>query len=182
MVPPTRALSPRSVMTANPSLAHPYHYKELQELFGMELPMDDRDANDDDDGTINTYERVLKECEQLQPPAVPSASRTTLWFLGNYHRHSEPSLRPLYPGRQTIPRSRQTQSDSALLPAPSGSALRKGRFSESPPLTATPSPKGVVAPLHHERHVRFQARIQVHSYQPPVESWAAEGWSQWFGI
>ena len=203
VVPPTRALSPKSVMASNnPSMAH-HQFKELQLLFGLlEMPMDENDANDDD-LTINTYERVLKDCEQSlpPPPTLPQhASRLspyyshnpplwTSWFLGNYHRHSEPSLRTQQHSQgRTISRSRQTQSDSALLPTPMGSALRTGRFSHSrstttPPtasINPTPCPKEAI--IRERRHVRFQARIQVHSYQVPVESWAAEGWSQWFGI
>jgi hypothetical protein len=197
VVPPSRALSPKSVM-APPNSSAMYDFKDLLR-YGLDIPTEE--DGHDDDMSVNTYERMLKDCEQPAAPPLLSSARLlspyhneplwTSWFGGTYHRHSEPSLRH-YPQGRRISRSRQTQSDSALLPSPMGSALRRGRFSSSSHMgetpasttstTTTPCPQKDAAAPQPRRQVRFQARIQVHSYQPPVESWAAEGWSQWFGI
>jgi hypothetical protein len=169
VVPPARAVSPMSVMAQSP-----WDAQDVMEMYGLER---DFQKCGPDDFSINTYERTLKDCEDLPAPAhsclspYQNAPLWASWFSRSYH-HSEPSLRMnlLRMDHGSMPPSRQVQSDSNLIIAsPKASALRKGRFS-----TGSPSPKS--------SHVRFQARIQVHSYHPPVESWAAEGWSQWFGI
>lgn len=175
--PPTRAVSPVSVMARNTTL-------------GMEGILDLQRAlqEDEEDDLLNTYERTLKDCEAPRRKSLYPYQNAPLWMSWFSHR-SEPSLRPslwslgVAPGGggAGLHRSRQGQSDSALLCAtpPLVSALRRGRFSSTKGvqvhnIRASTPPSG--------QHVRFQPRIEVRAYQPPMESWSAEGWSQLFGI
>lgn len=170
---PPRSCSPMSVMVDPYSCQHPY--SPTMELLLLEQAL----REDSDTDSMNTYERTLRGCEvapdwrSKQPCISPhmNAPLWVSWFTRN--NASAPSLllrtSGLLQTRATLSKNRQVQSDSALHTTPLRSVLRQGRFSQNKPAT-------------NARHVHFQPRIQVCSYQPPVESWAAEGWSQWFGL
>ncbi len=168
---PPRTRSPMSVMVDPYSYQHPY--SPTMELLLLEQAL----GEENDVDSMNTYERTLKDCEVVPDwrkrqsfvsPYV-NAPLWMSWFTKN--NASAPSLRTnglLLRTGGTLSQTRQVQSDSALHTIPLRSALRQGRFSQNKPAT-------------NSHHVHFQPQIQVCSYQPPVESWAEEGWSQWFG-
>lgn len=170
IIPPTRSVSPMCVM-ADPYYQPPYSSPTLDMLLsghGVEQ------QNEDDD-SMNTYERTLKSCEVLPNWRLPTTSpyeNAPLWMSWFTKRNASAPTLGLRGLGGPLTRSRYVQSDSALHTTPLKSALRQGRFSGGVAKTSTTSLRN---------HVHFQPRIQVCSYQPPVESWAAEGWSQWFG-
>jgi len=168
---PPRSRSPMSVIVD--PFSHQHAYSATMELLQLEQAFREECEAD----SINTYERTLKNCEvtpdwRKKHPFVSPYMNPPLWMSWfTKNNASAPSLRAsgLYRMGAPLSQRRQVQSDSALHTTSLRSALRQGRFSLNKPAT-------------NARQVHFQPRIQVCSYQPPVESWAAEGWSQWFGI
>ena len=120
----------------------------------------------EEDASINTYERILKRCEVIVESPRNAFEGRPLWtqlFINSAPTlHSSPRWGSPYA-------KRSPKSDSMLHVRPLKSVLRKGRFSGK-------------ACVKQERHVNFQPVITVHPFEPPVESWAAKGWSSWFGL
>jgi len=186
VIPPSRALSPTSVLPTTPRnwQDHPFMPAYMHEGYG--------DDEDEDEFSANTYEKTLKDCEQLPtPPRLqsrspyenPPLSSWTSWFSG--YQSDSCLLRAVAATSSSWGRGdlgRQVQSDSALLARPKASLLRQGRFSSMSPNSLPSPPRTKRSDVHPDHHVRFQAKIEVCEYHPPTESWAAEGWSLWFGI
>mmetsp|Transcript_101485 Transcript_101485/g.293629 ORF Transcript_101485/g.293629 Transcript_101485/m.293629 type:complete len:277 (+) Transcript_101485:260-1090(+) len=178
---PPRSMSPKCV-TMDP-YSHQFYSPTMEELLVQQA------LEEDDD--LNTYERTLKDCEEermmnwrkLNPLASPYENPPLWlsWFSTKTRNHSTRSLpvNDLTRMGGALTRSRQIQSDSALHTKPPASVLRQGRFSQNNQQRATCCTSNAAATT--SRHVHFQAQIKIHSYQPPMESWASEGWSEWFG-
>jgi hypothetical protein len=124
------------------------------------------DQEEDKDDSVNTYERTLRQCEvRVVQSRRPYESRP-LWM--GWFTHSAPSLRMAV----GMPFGRRaTLSESTLHVEPPKSILRKGRFSSTDPRPQQ----------QRRRSVDFNPTIQVHPFERPVESWAPDGWSSWFG-
>jgi hypothetical protein len=126
-----------------------------------------------DEGSINTYERTLRQCEvRVEQRQRPYRHESRPLWMG-WFTSSAPSLR-MAGGMSFGRRPTQSQSESTLHVGPLKSVLRRGRFSN-----------GGVDPCPQEqqrrRTVNFNSIIQVHPFERPVESWAPDGWSSWFG-
>jgi hypothetical protein len=146
--------------------------------------------------------------ESLQT-ACDSTSRRPLWLYaifgvessstnGAYRTASAPSLRRMEAHHNFAKRG--VLSDTALMKSPKKSSLRRGRFSvscgrscaEESTITVPTSQKDstlketsrtTTTGVHckHYNAVSFQPRVDVYVFQPPVETWAHKGWSNWFG-
>ena len=122
------------------------------------------DDEEEEEHLINTYERTLRHIEVVDTTyrRRPYQSRP-LWM--EWFANSAPSLRLSLNNNAFF---RQTKSDTALHQTTAKSALRKGRFGGGKPSTRACG------------HVKFQPVVHVHPFEPPVESWAPDGWSNWF--
>ena len=170
-VPPSRSISPMSV-TVDPYSQQSYSH--TMDMLLLEPALEEKD-----DGSLNTYERTLKDCEVLdwRLPNTSPYENAPLWMSWFTKRNaSAPSFLGMQGARCLLTRTRQTQSDSALHTTPLKSALRRGRFGA---LSSAVKP---VSCARKTARVHFQPRIEVCSYRPTVESWAPQGWSQWFGL
>ena len=186
--------SPQRQLFSSPStsrhlVSQPSPFPNPFDVFG--LNEDERDGYDDEDEySINTYERMISHYD-----VTPRRRRTKSRKRSNETRRPYES-KPLWSALFTSSApslSRQSSSMAApsssslvgfrsapvLHTKPLPSVLRKGRFSRSPNNTNN---QMLARSSSQNQHVRFQPLIQVQSYQPPVESWAADGWSSWFGI
>jgi hypothetical protein len=153
--------------------------------FGIDRSEVQRDSkvSEDENDSINTYERMLQQYEKPSQPQISKqtslSSRPSSWmtFFGGKSYHfssSEPRLQHL----GTKP-TRCTQSDTALLKKPQKSCLRRGRFtSTSGDVVDTTNSNN---PTNNNNRVSFQPKIEIKVFQPPVEKWAPSGWSDWFG-
>jgi hypothetical protein len=145
-----RSHSPRCVSNLHPSLGLP---------------------TDDDEDTINTYERSLKQVE-VTPKRNRSYDNIPLshgcW--GGLFTASAPSMlvQPYLSGRYT----RFAMSDSELHKSkPLKPSLRRSRFSKEG--------KAEIS-SRHCHPVTFKSQVEVVRFEPPKEIWAHEGWSSWF--
>lgn len=124
-------------------------------------------------GSVNTYESKLTSCETTRQEKEEKARKR--WFpYENRPLASWLASAPSLPSISGAFAPRHTQSDSALLaqnqrPKP---VLRKGRFSLD----------GIKDKTCKTNHVSFEPKIQVHSFEPPLDNWAPQGWSDWFGL
>jgi len=135
--------------------------------------------NDDDSDSLNSYELNLREHEVGV-------------IEENCRRISTcPSLIDAGAGIDGIvlkSGGKTTQSDTILFAKTSSSplkrlsCLRKSRFC----FDADTSNNDGTQPRNEERKgkfpmsVSFESKIMVHLFQPPIEKWAASGWSNWF--
>lgn len=140
------------------------------EHFGLkQLPSQEEEEEED---SINTYERTLRQCETqmkhvvIRKPSRPYESRP-LWM--GWFTQSAPSLSRASFNGGFLFSSRPTHSESALHVRTCKSALRQGKFS------------GKKNYKQHQHRVGFDPTIRVHPFERPVESWAPDGWSNWFG-
>jgi hypothetical protein len=120
---------------------------------------------DDEDQSMNTYERTLKSCEVIVVKKRSPYESLPLWM--GWFTASAPSLMGNR-GLSISDCARASKSDSALHKPPLKSLLRAGRFSGHHPPTAA------------SHHVHFRPVVQMYLFEPPQESWAPEGWSSWF--
>jgi hypothetical protein len=152
----TRSPSPRCVMNHTPD---PYEH------FGIV---------EEEEYSMNTYERLISHYEEVSKSSRRRPYETRpLW--ASWFSSSTPALPTTRcSGGLLASVTSRFQSEPTLRSKPLPSVLREGRFSKG-----VPAFKGSVS---HNRRVRFQAKIMVLSYQPPAESWAADGWSSRFGV
>jgi hypothetical protein len=106
-------------------------------------------------------------------------------------RHSAPSLRDLDRQARAMingdinnknnNRRGGVKSESALLKTPQKSCLRTGRFSGVQTAAVQEGESSSSSIRTDQTVVQFESKVEIHVFQPPVESWAANGWSSWFG-
>lgn len=114
-----------------------------------------------DDSTTPTYEQVIRAQEQ------PKLHRRRI-FGSRCWTQSCPTL----PESSMYRDLRKTRSTSALSRSKStSSCLRSGRYS-APAVEETSESS--------EASVSFNPKVEVKYYEPPVERWAALGWSEFF--
>mmetsp|Transcript_62936 Transcript_62936/g.153248 ORF Transcript_62936/g.153248 Transcript_62936/m.153248 type:complete len:329 (+) Transcript_62936:335-1321(+) len=187
---------------------NPYeHFGIAQDYYGDEAEQQERQNKkeqqplQESDSSLNTYERMVSGAESSNRNTNnknnnKSSNVFNVWmsfFTKNdgtaatttpTTRHSAPSLRDLV-DRQSNKNTRNAQSDPALIKSPSKSCLRRGRFSsvvKSPPVEDDEALEDGSSSGHSDRTVvQFETNVQVFEFQRPVESWAENGWSSWFG-
>eukprot|EP00529_Nitzschia_sp_RCC80_P029432 CAMPEP_0113466556 /NCGR_PEP_ID=MMETSP0014_2-20120614/14334_1 /TAXON_ID=2857 /ORGANISM="Nitzschia sp." /LENGTH=322 /DNA_ID=CAMNT_0000358785 /DNA_START=135 /DNA_END=1103 /DNA_ORIENTATION=- /assembly_acc=CAM_ASM_000159 len=185
---------------------NPYeHFGIAQDYYGDEDEQQEQQKKEqqpwqESDSSLNTYERMISGAQSTKrnnKNKNKSSNVFNVWmsfFTKNdgtaataTTRHSAPSLCDL--DRQSNKNTRNVQSDSDLIKSPSKSCLRRGRFSSV--VVKSPS---VDFEAHEDDHdhesssghsdrtvVQFETNVQVFEFQRPVESWAENGWSSWFG-
>ena len=181
----------------------PYeHFGIAQDYYGDEDEEEEKGQPvQESDSSLNTYERMISGTEStMRNTAVNKKNKPSnvfdVWmsfFTNNngfaattaavaHTRHSAPSLRDL--DRQSN-KNRNIQSDPALIKSPSKSCLRRGRFSsvvKCPVDNDAPGDDNESSSGHSDRTVvQFETKVEVFEFQRPVESWAENGWSSWFG-
>eukprot|EP00529_Nitzschia_sp_RCC80_P029272 CAMPEP_0113475264 /NCGR_PEP_ID=MMETSP0014_2-20120614/19026_1 /TAXON_ID=2857 /ORGANISM="Nitzschia sp." /LENGTH=326 /DNA_ID=CAMNT_0000368169 /DNA_START=257 /DNA_END=1237 /DNA_ORIENTATION=- /assembly_acc=CAM_ASM_000159 len=187
---------------------NPYeHFGIAQDYYGDEAEQQERQNKkeqqplQESDSSLNTYERMVSGAESSNRNTNnknnnKSSNVFNVWmsfFTKNdgtaatttpTTRHSAPSLRDLV-DRQSNKNTRNAQSDPALIKSPSKSCLRRGRFSsvvKSPPVEDDEALEDGSSSGHSDRTVvQFETNVQVFEFQRPVETWAENGWSSWFG-
>lgn len=178
---PPRSSSPMCVMADPYSYRPPYPYDSEMALLWLEEEANSRPENDAD--SLNTYERTLNNCEVLphwrvQQRMFSPYMNAPLWL--SWFGKTNASAPTLHRGGN-LSLARQVQSDSALHVKPLRSVLRQGRFSQKTTTATSSSTNTTTKTTNNAHHVHFQPRIQVCSYELPLENWAEQGWSQWFG-
>jgi len=113
--------------------------------------------------SANTYERTLRKNE-----GVSTSSRRIIFGTGCYSQ-STPTL-----SLSTLVNDfRKTRSSSELERKPKASCLRPCRYSGQQQRNTS---EGSTA----EASVTFSKQVKVATFQPPLEKWAAAGWSDFF--
>lgn len=159
--------------------ANPFRFFGIEEdegrLTSTDLSTDD-DENDCD--SLNSYERHLQKSEVGVASEVKHPRRSL----------TSPSLSRSMATMTLEGSRRKTQSDTALFvkAKKKPSCLRKSRFSFDSDSIESDSNRGVsynMGATNGERRpsVSFEPMIKVHEFQEPVERWASNGWSNWFG-
>lgn len=134
---------------------------------------------EDETSSINTYERTL----QVSHGKTKEASTTT---------NPPPSRRRIFQGLAPIPdlvddlrvhrQPTKVQSDSCLLAKPP--CLRRSRFSVSTTSSSSYSQpdcrRASSSSSSSITSVKFNPKVDVVIYRPPVEHFATEGWSDYF--
>jgi len=141
----------------------PYHF------FGIEDDGSKTSSTDSD--SLNSYESVLHKNEVGVIKDDCRRSRTC------------PSLIRAGAGMDGIvlnSMGKTTQSDTILF-AKTRSCLRKSRFSLDTGNNNGIQPSKVQIKGKSQTSVSFESIVKVHLFQPPVENWAQNGWSNWFG-
>jgi len=186
---PSRSLSP--ISSEVEKLLHPqrrriqktftYTYdRDPYQYFGIEEDEGKTSSTDDDDSdSLNSYEHDLHNNEVKvtrnscrRSRLCPSLSYDEVGINRMAHGSAEKAV----------------QSDTALFAKTSPSlqrlsCLRKNRFSldtdnSNSNLAQSNRRKGKG---EHRTSVTFEPKIQVVLYSPPMEKWAPNKWSEWFG-
>jgi hypothetical protein len=122
----------------------------------------------------NTYEDTLREREDSKLGLTPQAQRRCI-FTNRYQSSSTPTLRT-----QKYQDLRKIQSTSVLGRKPGRSCLRTSRYSAS----NSPTTRLASATEHssgsENTSVHFSDKVQVTVFQTSLESFAQEGWSDYF--
>jgi hypothetical protein len=124
------------------------------------------ESSDEVSTSANTYERVLKVNEDV-PKNKSSTSRRKIF---EKTLQSCPSLNRTETARLSF---RKTVSVSTLQKKPNASSLRPSRYS----LGCTRQESSTSVSDHS---VSFSPQVNMTLFNPPVENWAADGWSDWF--
>ena len=146
----------------------PYHF------FGIEEDETKTSTTfyDGDSDSLNSYESVLHNSEVgiIENDCTRSRSCTSLF-------RAEGGMDGMVLSRA----EKMTQSDTILYTKTRKSCLRKSRFSfDTDNNGGTQLTKGG-SMGKHRTSVSFESKIKVHLFQSPVEKWAENGWSNWFG-
>jgi len=165
-----------------------YSYdRDPYQFYGIEEDKTSSTSEDDyDSDSLNSYEfnlrkneaGIIAENHQRRSRTCPSLSLP------------EVGIRRMV----ELDRTHATfQSDTVLYAKTSRrmSCLRKSRFSfdangnrkddDDGSSSSTNSNHGEGKGEQHRTSVSFEPRIKVHLFVPPVEKWAPNGWSNWFG-
>ena len=159
--------------------ANPFRFFGIEEDESRLTSTDVSTDDEDDCNSLNSYERHLQKNEL----GVASEGKHPKRSL------TSPSLFRSMATMNLESSRRKTQSDTALFveTKKKPSCLRKSRFSfDSDSIDSNTSNRGVSnnnGTTNGERRssVSFEPMIKVHEFQDPVEKWAPNGWSNWFG-
>lgn len=128
---------------------------------------------EDESPSHNVYEETLREREEDAKPGLAPKRRAI--FNNHYKSTSTPSLRT-----QKYFDLRKIQSASALGRKPANSCLRPSRFSGAVSFSDNNDLKLSQRTSRSDNSVHFSEKVEVTVFQPSLERYAQEGWSDFF--
>lgn len=127
---------------------------------------------DGDINCLNSYESVLHNSEV---GVIEKDCRRSRTCPSLYHAKGGMDGMVLNRAEKTA------QSDTILYTKTRKSCLQKGRFSFDADNSDGTQPTKGGSMRKNRTSVSFESEIKVHLFQSPVEKWAENGWSNWFG-